>query len=266
MKTFNLVRFLQCILFFAVGIAATGCATFENHKGENFPFTTTIIKSNQPAPTVIVSHGSACRIPQDDMWARRFNNWGYNAIIIDHCTVRKIAPYVGSIDIPLRTIDRINDYIAVAEWVKTQSWHKGKVAVFGISRGGQAALRAAHKGFLDDVRGGLEGLKQLDVYAALYPNCSIVPSEPLGPLMVMHGELDNLAEFAPCQYIYNQVNHPNFIFKSYPGAHHGFDVDNCNAVGVFKYSRKEFVSCRSNPSAAAANAKDVRQFFETHLK
>jgi dienelactone hydrolase len=256
----------RTVLFLTSVFALHGCATFENHKGEKFPFSVAVHNYGKPSPTIIVSHGSTCRSPQDDMWAKKFQNWGFNAIVVDHCSHRNIGSHVGYVDPPLKTLDRVNDFIVIAEWAKVQPWHSGKVAVFGISRGGQAVLRAANDTFLEGISKGLNGLKQLDVYMALYPNCELVPSSPLGPTFVMHGEADNLAQFPYCQFMYNSVKHTNFSIKSYPDAHHGFDVDKCDAVGFTKSSRTEFVSCRSNAKAANAAFIDARRFLEQHLK
>ena len=81
-------------IFLAVALLSiftlAGCATFENHKGEKFPFKLTILNSDKPAPTVIVSHGGSCRLSQDDMWADLFRQWGYKAVLIDHCSGRDI--------------------------------------------------------------------------------------------------------------------------------------------------------------------------------
>jgi dienelactone hydrolase len=240
----------------------TGCATFENHKGEKFPFTLTIRKTDNPAPTVIVSHGGSCRLSSDDTWADLFKQWGYNAVLIDHCSARAIGPHTGVEPPLLKPQDRVDDYIATAEWVKTQNWHKGKVAVFGISRGGEAVLRASEKRF-NRGRNGDIGLTELDVYVALYPACSYVPKAPRAPMLVMHGELDNLAVFRTCEY--SNKDHPNYTIKTYPNAHHGFEVIGCNNSGSNQYLGS-FVSCRYNREAAKRSMNDTKEFLEKHLK
>ena len=239
-----------------------GCATFENHKGEKFPFKLTIRNSDKPAPTVIVSHGGSCRLSQDDMWADRFRQWGYNAVLIDHCSGRAFGPHTGVEPPPLKPQDRVDDYIATAEWVKTQTWHKGKVAVFGISRGGEAVLRASEKSF-NRGRNSDSGLTELDVYVALYPACSYVPKAPRAPMLVMHGELDNLAVFGTCEY--SDKNHPNYTIKTYPNAHHGFENVGCNSTGSNRYLGN-FVSCRYNAEAAIRSMNHTKEFLEKHLK
>lgn len=240
----------------------TGCATFENHKGERFPFRVTVRNADQPAPTVIVSHGGGCRVSQDDLWADRFRQWGYNAVLLDHCSGRGIGPHTGVEPPPLKPQDRVDDYIATAEWIKVQPWHKGKVAVFGISRGGEGALRASESRF-NRGRNGDAGLAELDAYIALYPACSYVPKAPRAPVLVMHGELDNLAVFGTCEY--SGLSHPNYTIKTYPNAYHGFENVGCNNTGSNRYLGN-YVSCRYNEAAAAQSMTDTKAFLENHLK
>lgn len=185
----------KIFLSFILCLHLSAWSNFENHKGEKLPFNLRVIESAIPAPSIIISHGGSCRLPQEEMWGVKFREWGYNVVIIDHCTARRIAPHTGVEPPPLSTEDRVNDYIATAEWIKIQKWHQGKVAVFGISRGGEAVLRASDTRF-SRVRRGLEGMAELDVYIALYPACSAFPKAPRAPLLILHGELDNLADFS----------------------------------------------------------------------
>ena len=263
---FNSVKsFLGHFLLFSLTTTASllaGCASFENHQGEKFPFSIKVIESGMPSPTVLVSHGGSCRLPQDEMWAGRFKNWGYNAVLIDHCSQRNIGPHSGMAVPLVMPSDRVNDYIAVAEWVKFQHWHKGKVAVFGISRGGEAVVRAADERF-DRGRRGRAGLAELEVYVALYPACGSFPKAPRGPLLIMHGEADNLASFGACDY--HLLDHPNYTIKTYPNAHHGFDVPGPDIVRSTR-DIASFVAARYDPSAAALSAEDTRVFLSRHMR
>jgi dienelactone hydrolase len=250
---------------FSIAVALlwlAGCATFENHKGEKFPISLSLITNQTAAPSIIISHGGSCRLRQEDDWAQRFKAWGYNAIIIDHCTGRGIAPHTGVEPPPLPSRDRVNDYIAVAEWVKTQTWHSGKVAVFGISRGGEAVLRAADSKFRQ-VRRGDAGLAELDVLVALYPACSYVPRAPRIPLLILHGEADNLAVFSTCEY--SGIKHDNLILKTYPDTYHGFEVPGPDITGSNRYLGT-YISRRYNAESAAQSFVDTRAFLEKYLR
>lgn len=259
MRPDYIYRILKPVGTLVLAALITACANFQNHTGEKFPFKITVRNADKPAPTVIVSHGGGCRLSQDDMWADRFRLWGYNAVIIDHCSGRNIRPHTGAEPPPLKPEDRVNDYIAAAEWIKTQVWHKGKVAVFGISRGGEAVLRASEIRF-NRGRNGDKGLTELDAYIALYPACSYVPKAPRAPMLVMHGELDNLAVFGTCEY--SERNHPNYTIKTYPNAYHGFENVGCDITGSNRYLGN-YVSCRYNADAAARSMEDTKEFLKS---
>ena len=262
MKSSILERLSKLTIVILIGTTIIGCTSFENHKGEKFPFKVDVKLADKPAPTVIVSHGGSCRVSQDDAWADRFKRWGYNTVLIDHCSARYITPHTGVEPPPLKQQDRVNDYIATAEWIRTQKWHEGKIAVFGISRGGEAVLRAAEPKFRN-VRRGSEGLAEIDVYIALYPACSYFPKEPRGPLLIMHGELDNLAVFSTCDY--SSLKHQNYTIKTYPGAYHGFDVAGCNSMGSNRYLGS-YVSCRYNQEVAERSIADTKAFLDKNMK
>ena len=253
---------MKIIIALLMCLQLAGCVTFENHRGEKFPFSLKVLSTDRPAPTVLISHGGSCRLAQEEAWASKFKAWGYNAVIIDHCSARGISPHTGVEPPPLNPVDRINDYIATAEWVRTQKWHTGKVAVFGISRGGEAVLRAAESRFAR-VRRGAEGLAELDVYVALYPACSYVPKAPRGPLLIMHGDADNLAVFKACEY--SNLNHSNYTIKIYPNASHGFEVPGVDVVG-FNKDLGNFIARRYDGVAAERSFKDTRDFLDIHLK
>jgi len=248
------------LCFFALPIWSV--AAFENHRGEKFPFSVAITTQEKPSSTVLISHGSICRGNQETEWATRFRALGLNTVIIDHCTLRKIHPHLATEPPPLRTQDRINDYIAAAEWVRSQKWHDGKIIVFGISRGGEAVVRATDARFNRGYRGD-EGLAELDLFIALYPSCNYFPRSPRRPILIMHGEEDNLALFRRCEY--ETLEHQNYTIKTYPNAHHGFDVMGPDNTGYNKFIGN-FVASRFNSKAAAQSVEDIRNFLVQHLK
>lgn len=215
-----------------------------------------------PSPTIIVSHGGSCRLPQEEMWANRFKQWGYNSVVIDHCSVRNIRPHTGQAVIPLAPHERVDDFIATAEWIKTQAWHKGKIAVFGISRGGEAVARAADIRFNRGRRGN-EGLAELDVYIALYPAPGSFPKKPRGPFLIMHGEADNLSPVGAIGY--EDFVDGNYTIKIYPNAHHGFDIMGADIVGSTR-DIASFVSRRYDPTAAQKSIEDTRTFLQLHMR
>lgn len=255
-------RCIHSIVAIIVLLLFTGCSSFENHKGEKFPFSIQLFKAKTPSPTIIISHGGSCRLPQEEMWANRFKQWGYNSVVIDHCSVRNIRPHTGQAITPLAPYERVDDFIATAEWIKTQAWHKGKIAVFGISRGGEAVARAADTRFTRGRR-GIEGLAELDVYIALYPAPGSFPKSPRGPFLIMHGDADNLSPVGAIGY--ESFIDSNYTIKIYPNAHHGFDVPEADFVKSTK-DIASFVSARYDPTAAKNSIEDTRNFLQLHIR
>ena len=253
---------MRLIILMIFAITLTSCATeVENNKGEKFPFSMSTSTQDKPSPTVLISHGSICRGKQEPDWALRFRSIGLNTVIIDHCTLRRIYPHPATEPPPLRAQDRVDDYIAAAEWVRAQKWHTGKIVVFGISRGGEAVVRATEKSFNRGYRGD-EGLAELDLFIALYPACNYFPRSPRRPILIMHGEEDNLAQFRRCEY--HTLGHQNYTIKTYPNAHHGFDVMGPDNTGFNKFIGN-YVLSRFNSQADSQSVEDIKAFLSKHL-
>jgi predicted alpha/beta-fold hydrolase len=80
-------------------------------------------------PTVVLAHGSAGVSANHYWWADVINKWGYNAVIIDHYTLRGISRHTGRPVDGARMRDRAKDFADVVAWVGTQPWHKGKISI-----------------------------------------------------------------------------------------------------------------------------------------
>lgn len=89
---------------------------------------------------MLLAHGSDGVSGHHRRWAINVRDWGYNAVIIDHYTLRGIKRHTGVFLTGVMGHDRALDMIGVASWVKSQSWHQGKIAVIGFSQGGGGVL------------------------------------------------------------------------------------------------------------------------------
>lgn len=252
----KLVSVSSALLLAAVA-AASANAQITNTNGERLPFSVSESKANAPSSTVIISHGGGCLTSNESDWARQVNKWGFNAVVIDHCKDRGISAHTGEEPPPLTPLQRVNDYVYTAEWVKKQDWHKGKVVLMGFSRGGEAVLRAADPRLTYNVYREAEGLALFDAYIAYYPACTRMPEEPRAPLLIHHGESDNLASFRQCEY--QRMTHPNYQTQTYPGVHHGFDIPGGQITGSNKYIGRFIV--RSYDSSADKKARQTTQDF-----
>jgi len=86
--------------------------------------------------------------------------------------------------------------VAVADWVRKQPFHKGKIGLVGFSRGGDGVLGMLNEAYY----GGKAGLPAscseiIDAAVAYYPGCHFGDRElreTTIPLLVNVGELDAL--------------------------------------------------------------------------
>lgn len=247
-------------------LGLTGCATaFKNHRGEAFDFSISTRLVSKPSPTVLISHGSSCLLQQYYDWAHQVNKWGYNAIVIDHCSVRGITSYTGSAVIAhttLRPEKKVQDYVAIAEWAKTQHWHSGKIAVIGFSRGGAGVINLIDQEWHEKNKIiAKDKLKLIDAAVAFYPACGSPyepPSKPSIPSLFHHGKEDPLAGHWKCRYW--TLKDPKYQISLYDKAGHTFDV-NGPPVMISGTWVREY-----NAEADIASRKITKQFLDENLK
>ena len=239
-----------------------GCASFTNEKGEKFPFSIQQSTLSKPAPTVIVSHGGYCLTDYDRAWANKLNNWGFNAIIIDHCSARGIGPHTG-IDPPLlKIVDRVSDYAVIAKWLQNQNFHNGKIALLGESRGGEGVMRASDIRF-NRSYGGDEALKLISSYIAYYPPCTSPPKESRGPVLIHHGDKDNLAVFSTCEY--DSWTNKNVRLNVYHDVSHAFDQPGSVIYGSNQYLGS-FIARKYDFEADIKSQEITKKFLEETLR
>jgi dienelactone hydrolase len=240
---------------------------FKNDRGERFDFEIDVRKVKEPSPTVLISHGSSCVLQQYYDWAAQINSWGYNSIIIDHCTVRGVRPYTGGFPPKnLQPEDKAKDYVAIAEWVKLQKWHVGKIAVIGFSRGGAGVtnlINSDYHKFHKTI--SEEQLKLINVAVAFYPACSPFPPPPNPsiPTLIHHGRSDTLSKPRICGY--GRLKNPNYRIVLYEGAHHTFDDPGPDVLGT-NISGEQYIARRYSKEADNSSREITKQFLEEFLK
>lgn len=258
------LKMLKIFGFIFLLIPLAGCiATFKNHKGESYPLNIRTFLQNNPAPTVLISHGSSCLIPQSFDWAQQVRQWGYNAVVIDHCTARGVTSYLGGVPPKnLSAIDKAKDFGVIAEWVKEQKWHQGNVGVIGFSRGGAGVLMYSNSEIL---RASNENvLKSVDFGIAFYPGCTpyVPPKNPSIPILIHHGMSDNLA--LPLMCGYPALSDANYTINLYEGAYHTFDVNSTDIV--VSRPQGNFVARRYNRDADIKSRESTMKFMEFFAK
>ena len=252
-------------IMIAFTLILAGCAAaFKNHRGESFDFSISTRLVSKPSPTVLISHGSSCLVQQQYDWAHQVNKWGYNAIVIDHCSVRGITSYTGTAIVAhttLRPEKKVQDYVAIAEWAKTQDWHSGKIAVIGFSRGGAGVINLIDQEWHEKNKIiAKDKLKLIDAAVAFYPACSPYepPSKPSIPALFHHGKEDPLSGHWKCRY--SSLKDTKYQISLYDKAGHTFDDNGppviINGVLVREYNRE----------ADIASRKITKQFLDENLR
>jgi dienelactone hydrolase len=258
LKNHYAILFLSLIL--------SGCAqNFKSTTGEEYPFQIQTFLKDQPSPTVLISHGSACLVRSSAEWAQQFNSWGYNAISIDHCTPRGVSSYTGEFPPKnLTAVDKAKDYAALAKWVQTQTWHSGGIAVIGFSRGGAGVFMFANEDLLLSTKSlNKDQLKLVSVGIAYYPGCTPnnPPKNPHLPVLVHHGLSDNLSNPTYCNY--ESLTDPNYQIVLYPNVHHTFDTQGPDILGSNAFGKH--VVRRYDRDADIKARMITKQFLDKYI-
>ena len=198
------------------------------------------------SPTIIVLHGCDGLRPHYQKWGIVINNWGYNAVFPDSFSNRgpsNICMRPGSVSTKQRNID----VSAVAEWVSTQKWHKGKIGVIGFSHGGWTILRASNNPLTD----------KISAMVAYYPWCDVELGMPKVPVQIHIGLTDEWTPISRCTPIKNAYD-----FYSYENTTHSFDID----VPPRKYKSsfgEQYLE--HNPVTAKQAEQRSKEFFKKYI-
>lgn len=219
-----------------------------------------------PFPAVVILHGCQGLAEQSDVrWARRFNELGYAALMVDSFRPRG---YLESCNLNVTQSDRARDAYAAKRWLEKQAWTKaGRIGLFGISHGGFGALTAVN-------RANYPHDKPFRAVAAIYPWCVHQVNVLGAPLHVMIGDADEVTPKDRCEAM--KINHPEgheYTLSVLPGATHFFDVEEMillrlrwpnrdTSVGAPEFMAVEM---RHHPEMAARAWKETRAFFRKYL-
>ena len=212
-----------------------------------------------PGPTIVYMHGCSGLDGVYLEWKNKLNDWGYNVVIPDSLRSRGVNSACARQGVAgVSHNDRLEDLLETAKWIRTQSWHSGKIGVIGFSMGANAAMNLASNG------GVLSSAKQ-DVYkntlisaaAAYYPFCSAAHRSATIPVLVLVGAADTWTPPHSCAFIADANKNIESII--YPDVHHSFDVAGLNQVNRHGHTVKY------DAFAAGDAEKRTRVFFSKHL-
>jgi dienelactone hydrolase len=173
-------------------------------------------------PTVIIAHGcDGNRNPSYSNWMKLVSTWGYNGVMVDSFVPRDYPVGVCHRPSTVHPSVRAFDIKELAEYIKQQPWHTGKIAMIGFSHGGSTAMNIANN---DDAR-------NIDAAVAYYPSCydkvwfgkrydfiGRPYSDPKIPVQIHFGEQDTWTPFKQCSNI------DQYEYYKYKYATHAFDM------------------------------------------
>jgi dienelactone hydrolase len=198
-------------------------------------------------PTVIIAHGcSGSSVPSYQAWQTQVLNWGYNGVMLDSFLPRghKICADVHPNYVS--TESRAHDLKNLAEWIRKQPWHAGKIAVIGFSHGGGTVLNFASN---KDTSG-------IDVGVAYYPMCTGIGldfTKPKIPVQVHLAKKDTTTPVWFCGAM------KNYDMHMYANARHAFDIYKVDGWYYGHYHAYDL-------EADVAARNRTREFLAKHLK
>ena len=257
-RTFLLLWPLGLLLL--SGCVATQSPLIKDVSGQPLPIKLEVLALSKPekAPTVIVGHGSGGLQAMHRQMANTLNSWGYNAVVIDHYSLRGIGAHTGTSVAGARGEDRALDFIETGRWIEQQPWHRGKIAVVGFSQGGGGVLALVNdralrnREYVSDSRPN-----PISVAAAFYPSCFLNPPPfpPSMPTQVHLAEMDDLARISYCGL---DKDSP-YQVHLYKEATHSFDES--LPAGI----RLSFTH-RYSPRATQESRDNLKRFLDQHLR
>jgi dienelactone hydrolase len=251
--------------------------TSKSSSGDTLTLTGKLLKpqGNGPFPAIILMHGCRGMIPAYHSWAEKISSWGYVTLVLDSFTPRgekNVCERVHAVPFDVRATDAFDAkaYLAGLSFV-----NRSKVALIGWSHGGCAALSSVSQANLskmfDELGGATRGgspqlsnyLKESGPFQAViafYPWCVAGLDDSESPLLILSGEKDTWTPPILCQLKVplGKTKHEATL-KIYPGATHGFDLDEPDVV-------RSGHKISYDPKATADATKRVKSFLGKYLK
>ncbi|HUP29259.1 MAG TPA: dienelactone hydrolase family protein [Usitatibacter sp.] len=236
-----------------------------------------------PFPAVVLLHDCSGLGPRSSgaprRWARELLARRYVVAIPDSFSTRGFAGGVCTEASPTRAevgpFRRVRDAYETLDHLRTLPYVDGsRVGVMGGSHGGSSTLvtlAASNNVVSKRVAPGFKA------GVALYPACAIgnprftTSYQPVAPLLILTGELDDWTPAQPCRELAAAADptRGKVTLKVYPGAHHSFDSsaplrfnpnrNNVNATGG------RGATTAGNAEAWADSIREVTAFFAREL-
>ena len=204
-------------------------------------------KSKEKIPAIVILHGSSGPGGTNgptDAWVREMNALGVATFALDALSGRGLTSLGGNQAALGRLAMIVDSYRALGVLVKHQRIDSNRIALLGLSRGGQAALYASMKRMQEVY--APDGA-EFAAFIATYPNCVSKyrnDGESTGkPIRILHGTDDDYNPMIPCKEFAARAKAAGADVElfEYPGGEHGFDLAYLDGRGT--------INCKSCQSA-----------------
>ena len=201
-------------------------------------------------PAIILLHGSLGFDQHYDDWAARLASWGYVALLLDGFGPGGQSSFSAPPSTLAQDICYAKSYLVELPFVDPR-----RIGVIGWSQRGSSALATLCVRFPS-----LQKEYPLRAVVTFYPYCFRALADLDFPLLILIGELDDRCPATLCMERMPRKRTQNeVILKVYPGASHGFDVEDIDT----SYMDHRY---RYDPMAAADSRIRVKTFFAKYLK
>jgi dienelactone hydrolase len=212
-----------------------------------------------PFPAVIIAHGCFGIEANHHDWARRLNEWGYVAFIVDSFTTRNESSVCESPKkVSPRT--RANDIYGAAAHLRQKAFvDPDSIGMIGFSHGGWTALYVAQEYLPKKVNES-----PFQAIVAFYPWCEKRNLKQTNvPLLILAGTSDTWTPVDRCRKMIKSQRanfKKNILLIEYDNAYHGFDdPDFEKAMDYDGYTIK------FDPNAAQFSIKETKEFLARNL-
>jgi dienelactone hydrolase len=201
-------------------------------------------------PAVVLLHGAIGFDKYYDDWAARLARWGYVALLLDSFGRRGQSSLSDPPSTRAQDICYAKSYLSRLPFVDRKH-----IGVIGWSQRGATALATLCTRFSSH-----QVEYPLRAVVTFYPYCFRALADLDFPLLILIGELDDRCPATLCMERMPRKRTQNeVILKVYPGASHGFDVEDIDT----SYMDHRY---RYDPMAAADSRIRVKTFFAKYLK
>lgn len=182
---------------------------------------------------------------REGFYARRLAEAGIAALVVRSFGSRGLLNSVADQSV-LTGYQTENDAVGALRWLANDPrFRRDRIAITGVSKGGQAALNTA---FLVRRRWTRAAPLEFAAHVPIAPPCGLIQADQSTtrrPIFFMLAELDDQTPAAPCANLAESLRrsgHPAIEVKIYEGAHHAWEQIGPRAF--FDHAAQNFSRCR----------------------